>query len=78
MKKLLIILLLISKIAIAQSDEAKQLLLNVEKLAQFKSILKNMKDGYQLLHKGYTAIKDISENFSLHKTFWMAMEFHPP
>lgn len=29
-----------------------------------------MKDGYQLLHKGYTAIKDISEgNFSLHKTF---------
>jgi len=70
MKKILIILLLISKIAIAQSDEAKQLLLNVEKLAQFKSILKNMKDGYQLLHKGYTTIKDISEgNFSLHKTF---------
>jgi len=29
-----------------------------------------MKDGYQLLHKGYTSIKDISEgNFSLHKTF---------
>jgi len=70
MKKILIILLLISKIGIAQSDEAKQLLLNVEKLAQFKSILKNMKDGYQLLHKGYTTIKDISEgNFSLHKTF---------
>lgn len=70
MKKLLIILLLISKIGFAQSDEAKQLLLNVEKLAQFKSILKNMKDGYQLLHKGYTTIKDISEgNFSLHKTF---------
>ena len=70
MKKLLIILLLISKIGFAQSDEAKQLLLNVEKLAQLKSILKNMKDGYQLLHKGYTAIKDISEgNFSLHKTF---------
>lgn len=70
MKKLLIILLLISKIGFAQSDEAKQLLLNVEKLAQFKSILKNMKDGYQLLHKGYTIIKDISEgNFSLHKTF---------
>lgn len=70
MKILLIILLLISKIGFAQSDEAKQLLLNVEKLAQFKSILKNMKDGYQLLHKGYTTIKDISEgNFSLHKTF---------
>ncbi len=70
MKRLLIFFLLVSKIGICQSDEAKQLLLNVEKLTQFKTILKNMKDGYQLLHKGYTAIKDISEgNFSLHKTF---------
>lgn len=70
MKKILVLLLLASNICLAQSDEAKQLLLNVEKLAQFKSILKNMKDGYQLLHKGYTAVKDISEgNFSLHKTF---------
>lgn len=70
MKRLILLFLLISKIGICQSDEAKQLLLNVEKLTQFKTILKNMKDGYQLLHKGYTTIKDISEgNFSLHKTF---------
>ena len=70
MKKLVILFLLFSKIGVCQSEEAKQLLLNVEKLTQFKSILKNMKDGYQLLHKGYTTIKDISEgNFSLHKTF---------
>lgn len=70
MKKILIVLLLLSNVSLAQSDEAKQLLLNVEKLAQFKQILKNMKDGYQVLHKGYTSIKDISEgNFSLHKTF---------
>lgn len=63
-------LLLVSNAAMGQSDEAKQLLLNVEKLAQFKAILKNMKDGYQLLHKGYTAVKDISQgNFNLHKTF---------
>lgn len=69
-KYLIIILMMFSNVCFSQSDEAKQLLLNVEKLAQFKSILKNMKDGYQLLHKGYTAIKDISEgNFSLHKTF---------
>ena len=54
----------------AQSDEVQQLLLNVEKLAQFKEILQNMYDGYKLLHKGYTAVKNISEgNFSLHKTF---------
>ena len=54
----------------AQSDEAQQLLLNVEKLAQFKKILKNIKDGYQILFKGYTTIKNISEgNFLIHKTF---------
>ena len=54
----------------AQSHEAQQLLLNWEKLSQFKKILQNMYDGYKILHKGYTAIKDISEgNFSLHKTF---------
>ena len=54
----------------AQSQEVEQLLLNVEKLMQFRKILDNMYDGYQLLHKGYTTIKDISEgNFSLHKTF---------
>lgn len=70
MKKFLIILLLVSHVSLAQSDEAKQLLLNVEKLAQFKQILKNMKDGFQVLHKGYTSIKNISAgNFSLHKTF---------
>ena len=54
----------------AQSDEVQQLLLNIEKLAQFKKILKNMKNGYQIIFKGYTAVKDISQgNFNLHKTF---------
>lgn len=58
----------------AQSFEVQQLLLNVEKLSQFKAILQNMYDGYKVLHKGYTAIKDISEgNFSLHKTFLDAL-----
>lgn len=54
----------------AQSEEAQQLLLNVEKLAQFKKILKNMKDAYTIIFKGYTAVKDLSQgNFTLHKTF---------
>lgn len=54
----------------AQSDEVQQLLLNVEKLAQFKKILKNMKDAYKIIFKGYTAVKDLSQgNFTLHKTF---------
>ncbi len=54
----------------AQSDEAQQLLLNVEKLAQLKKILHNMYEGYQLISKGYNTIKDISQgNFDLHKNF---------
>lgn len=60
--------------ASAQSDEAQQLLLNLEKLTQFKKILQNMYDNYKVLYKGYTAVKDISEgNFSLHKGFLDAL-----
>jgi esterase/lipase len=70
MKKILIILLLASNISFGQSQEAKQLLLNVEKLAQLKQMLQQMKSGYQILSKGYNAIKDISQgNFNLHKDF---------
>ena len=72
MKKLIVILIMCTmtfKLR-AQSEEVQQLLLNIEKLAQFKKILQNMYDGYKLLSKGYTAVKNISEgNFSLHKTF---------
>lgn len=54
----------------AQSDEVQQLLLNVEKLVQFKQILSDMKKGYQILSTGYSTIKDLSQgNFNLHKTF---------
>lgn len=54
----------------AQADEIAQLLLNVEKLAQFKQILSDMKKGYQIVSTGYNTVKDLSKgNFSLHKTF---------
>ncbi len=63
----------------AQSDEAQQLLLNVEKLAQFKQILSDLKKGYQILSSGYSTIKNLSQgNFNLHKTFLDAlMEVSP-
>lgn len=63
----------------AQSDEAQQLLLNVEKLAQFKQILSDMKKGYQIVVTGYSTIKNLSHgNFNLHKTFLDAlMEVSP-
>jgi len=56
--------------AAAQSQEAQQLLLNVQKLAQLKQILKDMYKGYEVVSKGYNTIKNISEgNFDLHKVF---------
>lgn len=58
----------------AQSAEAQQLLLNVEKLAQLKKILSNMKKGYEIVSKGYNTIKDISKgNFNLHDAFLNAL-----
>lgn len=57
-----------------QSDEIQQLLLNIQKLSYFKKILQNMYDGYQILNKGYNAVKDISQgNFKLHDHFLDAL-----
>lgn len=74
MKKILTLLICICCLQLhlvsAQKAEIEQLLLNVEKLAQFKQILKDMKKGYDVVFKGYNSIKDISEgNFDLHKRF---------
>jgi hypothetical protein len=70
MKKILFILILCPALSFGQSQEAKQLLLDVEKLAQLKLMLSHMKTGYQILQKGYTSIKNISKgNFDLHKDF---------
>jgi len=73
MKKTLIIMLLLVSIPIAmraQSQEAAQLILNVEKLKQLEEILDNMYKGYKILTKGYNTIKDIAEgNFNIHQVF---------
>ncbi|RYD59201.1 MAG: TerB family tellurite resistance protein [Sphingobacteriales bacterium] len=54
----------------AQADEIAQLVLNYEKLAQLRKILKNMYDGYTILTKGYNTVKGISEgSFNLHDAF---------
>lgn len=53
-----------------QVTELAQLILNVEKLAQFKQILSDLKKGYEILTGGYKTVRNLSEgNFSLHKTF---------
>ena len=60
--------------SVAQSAEIQQLILNIEKLSQFKKILSDMKKGYELLSGGYKTVKDMTEgNFSLHKTFLDAL-----
>lgn len=61
-------LTLLSRASFAQEQEAQQLLLNVEKLIQFKKILQEMYDGWKIINTSYTAIKEISSgNFNLHK-----------
>lgn len=71
---LMLVLCMASTNGWSQSHEAQQLLLNVEKLTQFRQILDDMKKGYDILVKGYGVIKDLSEgNFSLHKAFLDAL-----
>lgn len=54
----------------AQSDELQQLLLDMEKLTQFKAILSDMKQGYQIYQQGYGTISNLSKgNFNLHNVY---------
>ncbi|MFB5946389.1 TerB family tellurite resistance protein [Albibacterium profundi] len=72
MKGIYIMLILtgLATTANAQTAEVQQLLLNYEKLRQLKNILSDMKKGYEVVSKGYTAIKNISEgNFNIHDAF---------
>lgn len=82
MKKLFLMLMLLcccSFGALAQSQEAQQLLLNVEKLSQLKGILTSMKKGYDVLSTGYKSVKNIAEgNFSLHEVFLDGMMLVSP
>lgn len=58
----------------AQAQEMQQLILNIEKLAQFRQILKDMKKGYEILSGGYNTVKNLTKgNFDLHETFLDAL-----
>jgi hypothetical protein len=75
MKKWLIGSLLVNALlftgrAAGQAQEVQQLLLNVEKLSQLKSILEDLKKGYEIVSQGYATIRNLSEgNFNLHAVF---------
>ncbi|MDN5286551.1 MAG: TerB family tellurite resistance protein [Mucilaginibacter sp.] len=54
----------------AQRQELQQLILDIEKLTQFKSILSDMKTGYQIYAQGYGTISNLSKgNFDLHHIY---------
>jgi hypothetical protein len=78
-KKMLPFLLLLSTLVPAQrlhaqEQEIEQLILNIEKLLQFRKILDDMKQGYEVLSQGYEMVKNISEgSFRLHETFLNAL-----
>src|SRR5476649_2736440 len=79
MKKIIIILLLTVGITaathkasaqVSTAQDVQQLVLDIEKLTQFKAILSDMQSGYTILTQGYGAVKDISQgNFNLHSAF---------
>ncbi|MFC0514657.1 TerB family tellurite resistance protein [Mucilaginibacter angelicae] len=79
MKKLLVSLLFAAGLggicpqrSQAQSVEdcIEQLVLDYEKLASLKNMLGQMYTGYEVLSKGYSAVKSVAQgNFSLHEAF---------
>lgn len=53
-----------------QSFEVQQLVFDIQKLAQEKQLLTDLYKGYEILDKGYGAIRDVSKgSFDLHKAF---------
>ncbi len=79
MKKISILPLLIAAITVymvspakAQSvaDLVQELTLDYQKLAGMKNTLNHMYSGYNVLTRGYNAVKGVSmDNFNLHKAF---------
>ena len=71
MKKVIIIVALFTGLNVhGQSYELQRLILDIEKLAQLRNILKDMYTSYEILSTGYNTIKNISQgNFSLHQAF---------
>ena len=66
----LVLLLGVTQRASCQEYEIEQLILDLQKLAQEKQILTDLYKGYEILSKGYSAIRDISKgSYDLHKAF---------
>jgi hypothetical protein len=63
-----------SEAQISTGQDMQQLLLDIEKLTQFKAILSDMEQGYTMLTQGYQQVKDLfQDNFNLHSVFLDAL-----
>lgn len=70
MRWLYLIPLMLFLSAQGQSVEIKQLLLNIEKLAQLKAHYQTMVQGYRVLENGYRQVNDLAKgNFLLHQEY---------
>jgi hypothetical protein len=59
-----------TKAQVSTGQDVQQLLYDIEKLTQFKSILSDMQQGYTILTQGYEQVKNLSKgNFNLHSVF---------
>jgi len=68
--KILLVLLLFTAGAKAQSSDMVQLILDIEKLTQLKGILSDMKTGYTIIDGGYNEVKSIENGtFNIHNAF---------
>jgi hypothetical protein len=66
----LLMLLIIRVTGFSQSQDIQQLIMDIEKLAQLKSMYASMVSGYNTLTKGYNNVINISKgNFDLHKSY---------
>jgi hypothetical protein len=67
---MVLLLPLFGKAQISTGQDMQQLLLDIEKLTQFKAILSDMEQGYAILTQGYGQVKNLAQgNFNLHSVF---------
>lgn len=65
---------MVPRIVVGQAAAVERLVLDYEKLSEMKTILSDMKKGYEIISQGYETVKNIaSGNFSLHQAFLDAL-----
>lgn len=72
MRRIICLMLLsaVAHVSSGQSQDIQQLAYDIEKLAQMKSMLSSLYNGYNILERGYNQVNGLAKgNFDLHKTY---------